>query len=247
MRDMPEEASADDVKAHPLLGEALKQSDVRKYLPESRAGDAMKWDETKSPEEIAELKALGHFLELMQWRAHRSNPVGMADDGYVLDYRLSDAGKNPFGSNLDRATMTPKFMFDAAKVGVKSLTVDGIGDFSKPYALIAEGNAVPFDPSAGWKEGDVLPGQLLTRSGAEGSAADNKNVNGTWEAGVWTVTWTRPLNTGQPDDKPLSEGNAYTVGVAVHDDTVTTRFHFVSFPFTLGIGTEADIAAVRVD
>jgi len=65
---------------------------------------------------------------------------------------------------------------------------------------------------------------------------------------VWTVTWTRPLDTGQPeDDKILREGETYNVGLAVHDDNVTTRFHFVSFPLTLGIGAEADIEAVRVE
>ena len=51
----------------------------------------------------------------MRWRGHRSNPVGMADDGYVLDYRLVDAGKGPFSWNVDRKTMTPKFMFDPRK------------------------------------------------------------------------------------------------------------------------------------
>jgi hypothetical protein len=248
MRDMPDEASSDAVKAHPLLGEALGESDVRKYLPGSRADEGASWDQTKSPEEIAALKAEGRFLDLMQWRAHRSNPVGMADDGYVLEYRLSDAGTGPFSWNVDRKTMTPKFMFDEAKVGSKALTVDAIGDPSKPHAIIREDNAVAYDPGAGWQEGDVLPGRLLSGEDAEGSAADNRDVQGTWEDSVWTVTWTRPLDPGHPeDDKILREGETYNLGLAVHDDNVTTRFHFVSFPFTLGIGAEADIEAVRVD
>jgi hypothetical protein len=246
MRDMPDQPSSDAVKAHPLLGEALGQSDIRKYLPGSRTGDSLAWDDTKSQEEIAELKQLGQFVELMQWRAHRSNPVNMADDGYVLEYRLADEGKNPFSWNVDRKTMTPKYMFDEAKVGVKAITVEDVGDFSKPYAIIREENAVPYDPDAGWQEGDVLPGRLLSREDASGSAADNDDVRGSWENSVWTVTWARPLDTGNPDDKALSEGNVYNIGLAVHDDNVTTRFHFVSFPFTLGIGTEADVEAVKV-
>jgi hypothetical protein len=72
-------------------------------------------------------------------------------------------------------------------------------------------------------------------------------ATGTWEDSMWTVTWTRPLDTGNADDKAMQEGEVYNIGVAVHDDNVTTRFHFVSFPFTLGIGAEADIEAVRVD
>jgi hypothetical protein len=245
MRDMPDEASSDAVKAHPLLGEVLKESDVRKYLPGSRTDEGASWDQTKPPEEMAALKAEGQFLELMQWRAHRSNPVHMADDGYVFEYRLSDAGEGPFTWNVDRKTMTPKFMFAE---GTNVLTVDGIGDPSRPYAIIREQNAVAYDPDAGWQEGDVLPGRLLSSEDAEGSAADNRDVRGTWEDGVWTVTWTRPLDTGHPeDDKILREGETYNVGLAVHDDNVTTRFHFVSFPFTLGIGAEADIEAVRAD
>jgi hypothetical protein len=248
MRDMPDEASSDAVKAHPLIGEALGESDVRKYLPGSRTDEGASWDQIKSADEIAALKAEGHFLDLMQWRAHRSNPAGMADDGYVFEYRLFDAGKNPFSWNVDRKTMTPKFMFDEAKVGFKALTADDIGDLSKPPAIIREENAVAYDPDAGWQEGDILPGRLLSGEDAEGSAADNRDVQGTWEDSVWTVAWTRALDTGHPeDDKILREGETYNVGLAVHDDNVTTRFHFVSFPLTLGIGAEADIQAVRAE
>jgi hypothetical protein len=243
---MPDAPSSDAVKAHPFFGEKLGESDIRKYLPGSRTGDSLAWDAPKSEEEIAELKEQGQFLELMQWRAHRSNPVNMADDGYVLEYRLFDEGKNPFSWNVDRKTMIPKFMFDEAKVGMKAITVDDIGDVSKPYAMIREENAAPYDPEAGWQEGDVLPGRLLSREDAKDSAADNDDVRGTWENSVWTVTWTRPLDTGNADDKALSEGNVYNIGLAVHDDNVTTRFHFVSFPFTLGIGTDADVKAEPV-
>jgi hypothetical protein len=248
MRDMPDEVSKEQLADHPQLGSAgLKQTDVRKYVPQSRT-DGDSWDKLEPAGKLAALKAQGGFLDLMQWRGNRSNPVGMADDGYVLEYRLFDKGKNPFGWNVDRKTMTPKFMFDAAKVGTKSITLADIGDPSKPVALIKEQNAVPYDAGAGWKKGDVLPGRLLSRTGAEGSAADNAASTGVWKDGVWTVTWSRPLDTGHPeDDKILEVGGVYNVGFAVHDDNVTTRFHFVSFPMTLGIGADADITAVKVD
>ena len=67
----------------------------------------------------------GAFLDLMQWRVNRSGPVGMADDGYVLEYRNFDEGKNPFAWNIDRKIMTPLNMFDAAKVGVELLLAGG--------------------------------------------------------------------------------------------------------------------------
>ena len=247
MSDTQGEAPPDAIKRHPLLGDAgLKSSDVRKYLPSTRSDAAASWDKTRSPEEIARIKAEGGFLELMQWRAGRSGAVGMADDGYVLEYRNFDAGKNMFASNMDAKTMTPRFMFDAAKVGAKALQAQDIGNAAKPAALVRETNAVPFDPNAGWKEGDILPGRLLSRADAQGSAADNDQVSASWKDGMYTVLWRRKLNTGNADDKVLKVGSRYTVGLAVHDDNVTTRFHHVSFPLSLGLGVDADIRATTL-
>jgi hypothetical protein len=247
MRDTRDQVVGDPVKKHPLFSDAKYDADIRKYLASTRTDPAASWDKTKSPEEIAKIKAAGGFLDLMQWRANRSGPIGMADDGFVLEYRNFDEGKNPFSWNIDRKTMTPLYMFDTAKVGAKALRVGDIGNPAKPGAIIKETNAVPFDPNAGWKEGDILPGRLLSRTDAKGSAADNDATYGTWKNGTYTLAWRRKLNTGHPaDDKVMTVGGKYTIGLAVHDDNVTTRFHFVSFPLTLGIGVDADIKAVTL-
>ena len=248
MRDTPNQVTGDPVKKHPIFGDTgLKESDIRKYLASTRTDKEASWDKTKSREEIDKIKAEGGFLDLMQWRAARSAAVGMADDGYVLEYRRFDAGKNPFSWNLDRKTMTPLFMFDAAKVGAKALRAEDIGNAAKPAAIIKESNAVPYDAKAGWKEGDILPGRLLSRTDAKDSAADNDAAFGTWKDGTYTLVWRRKLNTGHPgDDKIMKVGQKYTVGFAVHDDNVTTRFHHVSFPQTLGIGVDADIKAEKL-
>jgi Ethylbenzene dehydrogenase len=249
MRDTKDSVGAEAVKRHPLFGDAgMKESDIRKYLASTRTDSAASWDKTKSPEEIAKIKAEGGFLELMQWRGARSAAVGMADDGYVLEYRNFDAGKNPFAWNVDRRTMTPLYMFDPAKVGSKALAAEDIGNPAKPAAIVREENAVRFDPNAGWKEGDILPGRLLSRADASGSATDNDAVYGTWKDGTYTLVWRRKLDTGHPaDDKIMKVGGTYTVGLAIHDDNVTTRFHHVSFPLTLGIGVDADIKAVTLN
>jgi hypothetical protein len=247
MRDMPGAATREQVQAHELLGKVLKKNDVRKYLPSTRTDQDASWDKTRSPEEIAQLKADGVFLDLMQWRAHRSNPVGMADDGYVLEYRNFDGGKNMFASNLDVEKKQPKFMFDTARTGARALAAESLRDPGKVRFLVRGQNAVPFDPNAGWKEGDMLPQYYLSREDASGSAADNRDVKGEWKDGEWTVVWTRPLDTGHPeDDKILTEGGVYTVGFAVHDDNITARGHHVSFPVTLGIGARANIRAVKL-
>lgn len=249
MRDMPDVAQKADVLDHPLLGkQGLKKKDVRKYLPSSRSDADASWDKTKSTDQIAALKASGGFVDLMQWRGHRSRPLGMADDGYVLEYRLTDAGKNIFSKNWDKAKKQPKYMFDKSKVGFKSRTIDQIRDTSQPSSLIAEENAVAFDPNAGWKMGDMIPEYYVSRSMAKGSAADNSDVKGDWNNGTWTVVWQRKLDTGHPeDDKIFKPGNAYSFGFAVHDDNITTRGHHVSFTFTVGFGAKADIEAVKVD
>jgi hypothetical protein len=221
----------------------MKKSDIRKYLPASRVDEAASWDKPKSVDEIAALKATGRFADLMQWRVARSNPVGMADDGYVLQYRNFDSGKKMFSWNLDRKTMTPKFMFDPAKTGYIALREADLTDQSKAVAIIKEDNGKAYDPNAGFKEGDILPGRLLTVN-TEGSAGDNDYAKGTWDNGVYTLVFRRKLDTGHPeDDKILKVGSVYTIGLAIHDDNVTTRFHHVSFPLTLGIGVDADIKA----
>jgi hypothetical protein len=246
MRHMPERPEAADVKAHPYLGKKIKKSDIRKYLPSSRTDEVASWDKVKSADEIAELKAAGQFVDLMQWRVHRSNPVGMADDGYVLDYRLFDKGKKMFSWNVNKKTMTPKYMFDKGKVGYIALQEEWFTDPSKSMAIIKEGNAKPYDAKAGFKKGDILPGRLLTAQ-TTGSAGDNDSAKGNWKDGIYTLVFRRKLDTGHPeDDKIMKAGGVYTFGLGIHDDNVTTRFHHVSFPLTLGIGAKADITAVTV-
>ncbi len=107
-RDNPKQFTKEEVAANPLLT-AIKKSDVRKYLPDTRTNPS-DWKTGKSVEEIAKLKADGQFVDLIQWRAHRSYGVGMADDGYVLEWRLGDSGKEMFSGNADAKTHEPKFM-----------------------------------------------------------------------------------------------------------------------------------------
>ena len=131
-----------------------------------------------------------------------------------------------------RKTHAPKFMWDEKKVGYKSITADQLrkGD----HFLIREQNAVPFDPNAGWKEGDMIPDYIISREDAKGSAADN-NAIASWKDGMWTVVMIRPLGLTNADDKALKAGGVYNVGFAVHDDNITTRGHHVSFVKTLGL------------
>lgn len=240
-RDMPKVASKDDAQANALL-KAINKNDLRKYLPSTRT-DPSDWRTGKSVEEIAKIKAAGGFVDLIQWRAHRSHAVGMADDGYVLEYRNFDAGKNMFSGNADAKTHQPKFMWDAKKTGYKSITEKELRKGDR--FLINGQNAVPFDPNAGWKEGDMIPDYITSRGDATGSAADNNTI-ASWKDGTWTVLIIRPLGLANADDKALKDGGVYNVGFAIHDDNITTRGHHVSFGKTLGLGAKADIQAVKL-
>ena len=242
-RDMPEQPTTATVQKNPLYA-AIKRNDVRKYLPSTRTDDLASWENGRSVAEIEKIKASGAFLDLIQWRAHRSNPVGMADDGYVLEWRNFDAGRNPFVSNLNAKTGQPNYMYDANKVGARALTDATMRRAAT--ALLPGDNAVPFDPKAGWKAGDLLPQYYLSRTGAAGSAADNKNAKGAWKDGMWTVEWVRSRNLANPDDKALREGQVYNFGFAVHDDNITSRGHQISFPVTVGFGAKAAIEATRL-
>ena len=238
---MPNAATADEIAANPLL-KAGNQSEVRKFLPASRTtpGD---WKTGKSAEEIAKLKADGGFVDFIPWYAHRSNPVGMAGDGYILEYRLDDAGKGPFTDNWDAAAHQPKFMWDEKKAGYRSIAADQLG--KAPHVLIAEENAAAFDPKAGWKAGDMVPAYVVSAANASGSAADNK-ATGTWKDGEWTVVITRPLALTNGDDKALKPGSTYSIGFAVHDNNTGGRGHFVSFVRSIGFGGEGKIKAVKL-
>ncbi len=243
-RDNPNLPDTAAVKANPLFMH-LKKNDVRKYLPSTRTDEAASWDKGKTPAEIAAIKASGGFLDLMQWRGHRSNPVGMSDDFYVLEYRNSDAGKNPFSSNVNKKTHEPKYMFDPAKFGKMAVKFDDIRKM--PTTLIRETNAVKFDPKAAWQEGDLIPKYIVSRVDSKGSAADNNRSMGEWKDGMWTVVWARKLGLSNPDDKALNIGGVYSVGFATHDDNITTRGHHVSFPIKIGFGAKAMIEATKLD
>ena len=248
MRYMPNEAKKADVNAHPILGATgMKKADIRKYLPESRTamGPTGGWDKIKSVDEVKALKAQGKFLELWQWRGYRSNPVGAADDGHVLEYRNFDSGTNPFFNNWNGAKNEPQFMFNpAANNGRAGLTA---AEFRNPKApILNEKNRVKYDPGHAWKNGDLMPkyGSQMPK----GSAGDNA-VTGAWANGVWTINWKRKLNTGNNDDIALKSGERYPIGFAVHDDNATARFHHVSFPLGISLGgksKEGDINATQV-
>ena len=226
-----------------------------------------RWSLLKSKEELAEMRKKGQFLDMWMWRAARSGHIGYADDIWVFDYRNSDKGKGPWQMQRpnDLNANPPKgFMFNPQAVPSNRL---GGGKYaiqggSNPLPVIKNQetiaflatlgkNAVPYDSKTYQpKEGDILFQRVLR---APDQSRGDIQAYGVYlkkageKMGKYTLVMKRKLDTGHPeDDVILKDGEIYPIAFAVHDDHVTTRRHHVSFEYTLGLGTKADIEAKKI-
>lgn len=219
----------------------------RKYLPATRR-DPTDWYSIVDQATLAAQREAGYFLDLWSWRAHLSNPLGRADDQLIAWYRLYDSGEPSFFSNWDTADNQPRWMFDPDRAGVRALRWEdlagGSGNAKEPFYLSADA-AVPFDPAHQWRDGDVIPGQVLRES--SGSRADVRvQGQGRWADGYWDVTLVRALDTGYPlEDKILRDQGVYSIALSVHRDARASRWHYVSLPLQIGLGRQADLVAAR--
>ena len=243
MRTMPSAVDEATVRAHDHFGaDGLDKSDIRKYLPHACEGEWWEndWRRMRSPDEIAQLKADGVFLDLPMWRAYRSNPLGYGTDHHVLDYRHGDQGRNTFTTQAWDPETGPEYMWDPDVVDGGALDYHAIRDGQIPdqqdgtYALELA-DAVPFDPDVAAWDGAMIPRRPLQEP--HGSAADWR-ANGVWADGEWTVEMSRTLRTDHPaDTKQLEPGGVYTWTPAIHHGS-GQRWHWVGYPYKLGLGTK---------
>ena len=241
MRFYSDEADPDEVES--ILGEG--RDDVRKFLPETRT-DQDDWRTLREEDELTQLREDGYFLDLWHWRAHRSNPIGWADDQLVFDYRLGDDGVSPYYTNWDDDTETPEYMFDPDATGQYAMDWDRVLDMGytqDDYYYLSDEIIVPFDADHDWQEGDVIPRRILREpEGSRGVIF----AQGIAQNGQWNLELQRALDTGYPlDDKAMSHLGLYDIAFAVHANATGSRWHYVSFPFTLGLERDAQIEAAR--
>ncbi|MDI6401296.1 ethylbenzene dehydrogenase-related protein [Balneolaceae bacterium ANBcel3] len=252
MRSRTDEIDSEKVASHPHLGtNGLNRSDIRKFIPESRDGepDESYWARVQPEDRLDSLLENGVFLDLWQWRSHRSNPLGYADNGYVLEYRHSSSGTGMYTNNQD-SNGDPLYMFDPDITGRHALSLDRLiareyGQ-SDPY-FIYEGNAVPFQSDIEWENGDAIPQRFLRTPEGSRGALDAKGV---YEEGAWNVVIRRTRTSPDPlDSKEIIEGKPYHVAFSVHTNSSGARWHYVSVPYSLEFGDEvdADIQAEFVD
>ncbi len=226
---------------------ALGTDEVNKFLRQSREEDAPESETWRMPRDeasLAQLKAEGLFIDTWQWRAHRSNPIGYADNGYVLDARNSAAGRSMYSTNWSDELEAPAYMYDVEQVGLHALRKDtllnrnyGMDD----YYYLFEDFAKPFDPEHDWQDGDVLPRRILQIPDGNRGAI---RAEGRWEAGTWRVSMTRDLELADSSDsKPIVPGEVYNVAFAAFTGATQGRWHYVSMPLQLGLGEAAQITA----
>ena len=243
MRSLPDEIGSDEIEAHPHYGrDGLGRTDIRKYLPHACAGEWWEndWREVRPPAELEQLKRDGVFFDLPMWRAHRSDPLCFGTDHHILDYRHTDAGRHTYTSQVWDPIEGPTYMFDPSVVPDGALDHHAIANGAIPphgadgYALDPE-HTVAFDPAVAEWEGAMIPRRPL--QSPTGSAADWR-ASGTWRDGRWVVEMSRRLTTEYPlDTTQLQPGEYYTISPAVHHGA-GTRWHWVAYPYRLGLGIE---------
>ncbi|MBP6717887.1 MAG: hypothetical protein KA173_03390 [Rhodoferax sp.] len=81
----------------------------------------------------------------------------------------------------------------------------------------------------------VADGSVTTERKMDGGNLDAK-ADGSKAGDTYTVTFTR---------KNPGEGKSIPFGLAIHGDHASGRFHHVSLGYTLGVGTDGDIKAVK--
>jgi hypothetical protein len=75
---------------------------------------------------------------------------------------------------------------------------------------------------------------------------DDLSAGGAFDNGRYTTVISRKLSTGDPKDIELKDGGAFHIGFSVHDNKSKGRHHYVSFPVSIGLSAEADIAARKL-
>lgn len=70
-------------------------------------------------------------------------------------------------------------------------------------------------------------------------------ASGVYTKGKYAAEFKLKLKTKDQFDLDLGEGDVVSIGMAVHDDGASKRKHYVSFPFTIGLGAPADIKAEK--
>lgn len=98
---------------------------------------------------------------------------------------------------------------------------------------------------------ELASGKVKSRDGwiLEDRRWDNGRAlkgNASWEGMKYTAIFTRRLRNPDNRDLSIRAGDILSIGLSIHEDGAVKRKHYVSFPFTIGIGVKGDIKAEKV-
>ncbi len=135
--------------------------------------------------------APGELIDYWQWRACTSDPMGAADDGYIDESSRKQDGTQDWATS--NAVMTDGGMQPI------SMGEGGINS-NPPYIFKADAGtplAVPFDPALLSSNAARIPGWILQRASP---LRDDVRAAGRYNAGRWTVEFSRALTNTDPKD-----------------------------------------------
>lgn len=113
-----------------------------------------------------------------------------------------------------------------------SRTMPGADDKKTKYTKEGAYELMQWRSAKGAK---VVDGTVNSERKMEGGALGVK-AEGAKAGDTYTVTFTR---------KSPGEGKTLPFGIAIHGDNASGRFHHVSLGYTLGLGAEGDVKAVK--
>lgn len=76
--------------------------------------------------------------------------------------------------------------------------------------------------------------------------ADALAAEGSWMNGFYSVVFKRKMALKGERDVGIKKGDVVFAGVSIHDEGSKKRKHYVSFPFSIGLGVDGDVKAGKV-
>lgn len=153
--------------------------------------------------------AEGELGDIWHLKTVRTAPVGQIDDQYLdNDIKSEEAGRKSdaktgggYTDNVKEGSKTPPYALPGNKP-------------APPYWIMAS-EKEPFDDSK-YKAGDEVPGIVIAPLAGDRGDISAKAV---WKDGMWTVEWSRKLQTGSKTDVQFDDAKkSYDFGVAVFDN-----------------------------